>query len=123
MSTPRQYMRTDPKTGRKVKASSPKGRELYRKMQVAKKRAATREKNKKNAKEQYGRFKVKNVAMFKYSKKGNLRPSARAAFGSKAIGKVTCTYDGEKKVLMQRVTGSPYWMPWDTFVKNMKTAA
>ena len=34
----REYKRTDPKTGKKYKASSPKGKELFRKQQLAKKR-------------------------------------------------------------------------------------
>ena len=125
MSGARDYKRTDPKTGRKYKATSAKGRELFKKQKMAKKRADTREKNKKSKKE-YGRFMVKDIVQFKYTKQGDVRPSARAAFdalGSKAFGKCTCYYDGEKKVLMQRSNKSPYWMPWNTFVKKLKERA
>ena len=124
MSGARDYKRTDPKTGRKYKATSPKGRELFKKQKLAKKRAEAREK--KTNKKTYGRFMVKDFVQFKYTKQGEVRPSARAVFnalGSKAFGKCTCYYDGEKKVLMQRKTKSPYWMPWDNFVKKMKDRA
>jgi len=127
MSASRDYKRTDPKTGRKYKATSAKGRELFKKQKMAKKRAEAREQgNKKKTKKEYGRFMVKNIVQFKYTKQGDVRPSARAAFdalGSKAFGKCTCYYDGEKKVLMQRSNKSPYWMPWDSFVKKMKDRA
>ena len=122
----REYKRTDPKTGRKYKASSVKGRELFKKQKIAKKRAETRAEKKTNVKKEYGRFMVKNIVQFKYTKQGDVRPSARAAFdalGPKAFGKCTCFYDGEKKVLMQRQNKSPYWMPWDTFVKKLKDRA
>lgn len=126
MQSSRVYKRTDPATGRKYKATSAKGRELFKKHKVAKKRAETRKNNKNKTPTQYGRFMVKNIVQFKYTKQGDVRPSARAAFdaiGSKAFGKCTCYYDGEKKVLMQRQNKSPYWMPWDTFVKKMKDRA
>ena len=127
MPASRDYKRTDPKTGRKYKATSAKGRELFKKQKVAKKRAEAREQsNKKKTKKEYGRFMVKDIVQFKYTKQGDVRPSARAAFdalGSKAFGKCTCFYDGEKKVLMQRSNKSPYWMPWDNFVKKMKDRA
>ena len=123
----RDYKRTDPKTGRKYKATSAKGRELFKKQKVAKKRAEAREQsNNKKTKKEYGRFMVKDIVQFKYTKQGDVRPSARAVFdalGSKAFGKCTCYYDGEKKVLMQRSNKSPYWMPWDSFVKKMKDRA
>ena len=128
MSSAREYKRTDPATGRKYKATCAKGRELFKKQKLARKRAETRDNNKKKKKtpEQYGRFMVKNIVQFKYTKQGDVRPSARAAFdaiGSKAFGKCTCHYNGEKKVLMQRQNKSPYWMPWDIFVKKMKHRA
>lgn len=122
MSVTRVYKRTDPKTGRKYNANTPKGRELFKMQKTVKKRAETREKNAKTS----GRFLVKNIVQFKYTKSGEERPSARAAFdaiGEKGFGKCTCVYDGEKKVLMQRSNKSPYWMPWDVFVNKMKARA